>query len=427
MRQFGTIYKFELMSYLRNKIFIAITIIMVVIIAGVLSLPRIIEVIGFSEENLEEEVDGFIEGDPLEKDGIIFIVDEVAKTQEEWNVTQEIFGNAIWDKEVEVGSCEREEIETKVAAGEYEGAIILHSSTEYTYIANDIGMYDSTEYIVQETMKQKYQLETMTSLGLTVEEASEIMNTEISGEVIMLGKNQMENFFYTYILIFGLYMAILLYGQFVATSVATEKSSRAMELLITSAKTNNLMFGKVLGAGTAGLIQIVAILGVAFIGYGLNQSYWVDNMLVQSIFGMPLSILVYTVIFFILGFTIYSFLYGAVGSLASKVEDINTSVMPITFLFIIAFFIVIGGMTSGNVDSPIMVFASYFPFTSPMAMFARIAMGNVSMTKIVISIILLIISTVAIGILSSKIYRLGVLMYGKPPKIRTVLKLVFRK
>ncbi len=427
MRQFGTIYRFELMSYLRNKIFVAITIVMVVIIGGVLSLPRIMEVVRFSEESVVEDEGEFTEVNPLEKEGVLFIADEGAKTQEELNVTQEIFSNSMWEYEVQMGNYEREEIETKVATGEYKAAIILHSPTEYTYIANDIGMYDSTEYIVQETMRQKYQMDTMASLGLTIEEANDIMNTEISGEVIMLGKNQMENFFYTYILIFGLYMAILLYGQFVATSVATEKSSRAMELLITSAKTNNLMFGKVLGAGTAGLIQIVAILGVAFIGYGLNQSYWIDNMLVQSIFGMPLSILVYTVIFFILGFAIYSFLYGAVGSLASKVEDINTSVMPITFLFIIAFFIVIGGMTSGNVDTPIMVFASYFPFTSPMAMFTRIAMGNVAMSKIVISIIILIISTVAIGILSSRIYRLGVLMYGNPPKIRTVLKLVFHK
>lgn len=79
------------------------------------------------------------------------------------------------------------------------------------------------------------------------------MSIQITGEVESLGKDQFQNFFYTYIMIFALYMVILLYGQMVATNVATEKSSRAMEVLITSAKPNSMMFGKVLASCIAGL------------------------------------------------------------------------------------------------------------------------------------------------------------------------------
>lgn len=423
MGQFGSIFRFELMSYLKNKIFIGVTVAIVVVIACMLSFPRVQEMVLKDDTDIAVE-----EGEELSDDMDTFmILDETSTSDESSAVTATLFANIMENVNVVMVEGDLESLQEEIGSGNCSSALVIHSATEYTYITDDVAMYDNTEYLVQEILLQKYQMEVMGSLGLSVEESSDILNTTITGTVITLGTNQMDNFFYTYILIFGLYMVILLYGQFVATSVATEKSSRAMELLITSAKTNNLMFGKVLGAGVAGLIQIASILGVSYVSYQLNAKYWEENIIVQSIFDMPLSILVYTIIFFVLGFAIYSFLYGAVGSMASKVEDINTTSMPITFLFVIAFMIVISGMTSGNVDSTIMIVASYFPFTSPMAMFTRIAMGNVPFAGVMISIFILIVSTIGIGVFSAKIYRMGVLMYGNPPKFKTMMKLIFNK
>lgn len=245
---------------------------------------------------------------------------------------------------------------------------------------------------------------------------------QITHETESIGQDQMHNFFYTYIMIFALYMVILLYGQMVATNVATEKSSRAMELLITSAKPTAMMFGKVIAACMAGLIQLIAIFGSAVLFYNLNKSYWGDNLIVQSIFDMPIDLLVYMLLFFLLGFFIYAFMYGAVGSTASKLEDINTSVMPITMLFIIAFFVIMYSLGSGNVDNMLMKICSFVPFTSPMAMFTRIAMSTVPVYEIVISIAILIASVAGVGVLSAKIYRVGVLLYGTTPKIGSILK-----
>ena len=261
---------------------------------------------------------------------------------------------------------------------------------------------------------------------MTAEQATDVMNIQITSEVESLGKNQMENFFYTYIMIFALYMVILLYGQMVATNVATEKSSRAMEVLITSAKPTSMMFGKVLASCLAGFIQLVAVFGSALIFYNLNKSYWGDNMIIDSIFNIPPELLVYMLVFFILGFLIYAFMFGAVGSTASKLEDINTSVMPITMLFIVAFIVVMTSMSSGNVDNTIMKVCSYIPFTSPMSMFTRIAMSTVPWYEITISIGILVASTFGIGILSAKIYRVGVLMYGTSPKIGNIIKAVWK-
>lgn len=422
MKQFMNIYKFELKSYLKNKIFLGVTIALLVVIMGALSFPRGIELF----EN-DDSIEGNIaDADMYDEPSIIMVYDETVALEDS-DATMELFASAFTEYEIIMTDETIESLKESVQDGDCESAIIIHSPTEYTYIVNDVTMYDSTEYIIQELLGQKYQIDTMVNLGLSMEEAGSVLNVNVEGEVITLGKNQMDNFFYTYILIFGLYMVVLLYGQLVATSVATEKSSRAMELLITSAKTDSLMFGKVLGAGTAGLFQVIAVLGSSYVFYSINESYWQDNYLVQSMFDMPLYLLIYTVIFFVLGFAIYSFLYGAIGSLASKVEDINTSSMPVTFLFIISFFITIFSMTSGNIDSTLMKVASFVPFTSPVAMFARIAMGNVPFIEIIISIIILVLTTVGIGILSARIYRLGVLMYGNPPKLGKVIKLVIKR
>ncbi len=134
--------------------------------------------------------------------------------------------------------------------------------------------------------------------------------------------------------------------------------------------------------------------------------------------------MIYMLIFFLLGFFIYAFMYGAIGSTTSKLEDINTSVMPVTMLFIIAFIVVVFSLSSGTVDNTLLKVCSYIPFTSPIAMFTRIAMSTVSFYEIAISIAILIVSAVGIGIISAKIYRVGVLLYGTTPKIGTVLKLI---
>ena len=225
-------------------------------------------------------------------------------------------------------------------------------------------------------------------------------------------------------MIFALYTVIILYGQMVAMGVATEKSSRAMEVLITSAKPVSMMFGKVISACLAGFTQLFAIFGSAILFYKINEEYWGENPMISSIFDMPTNLFVYMMIFFVLGFLVYAFLYGAIASTVSKLEDINTAVTPITYVFVIAFIVVMTTMTSGDVDTVLMKVCSYVPFTSSMAMFTRIVMSNVSFLEIILSIVTLIASVIGIGFISAKIYRIGVVMYGNRPKIGAIIKAI---
>ena len=412
MKQFGKILKFELKYYFKNKIFVGVTIFLVLAIAAVMFFPRItalFETDDTSDTSAELSVMLVKADDPAQAD-----------------MVKQAFATAFTDYDVQITDESNDTIKDKITSGDAECAFVMTDATAYTYYVNNLSMYDMNTEIANEVLQQIYQMNAMIGGGMTAEQATDVMNIQITSEVESLGKNQMENFFYTYIMIFALYMVILLYGQMVATNVATEKSSRAMEVLITSAKPTSMMFGKVLASCLAGFIQLVAVFGSALIFYNLNKSYWGDNMIIDSIFNIPPELLVYMLVFFILGFLIYAFMFGAVGSTASKLEDINTSVMPITMLFIVAFIVVMTSMSSGNVDNTIMNVCSYIPFTSPMSMFTRIAMSTVPWYEIAISIAILVGSTVGIGVLSAKIYRVGVLMYGTTPKISNIIKAVWK-
>ncbi len=410
MKQFGKILKFELTSYVKNKAFVGITVFLVLAITVVMFFPRIS--IFFEKENTSAPSD----------DTALMLVK--AEEGSRADTVKTAFEGAFSDYKVQVTDESVDAIKEKIVSGEVECAFVMNGPAEFIYYVNNLSMYDANTEIAVGVLQQIYQMNAMINGGMSAEDAAGVMNIQINGTVESLGKDQMQNFFYTYIMIFALYMVILLYGQMVAMNVATEKSSRAMEVLITSAKPISMMFGKVLASCIAGLVQLGAVFGSALLFYNVNEEYWGDNMIIDSIFNIPPELLAFMLIFFLLGFLIYAFLYGAVASTVSKLEDINTVVQPITYLFVFGFIVTMISMSNGNVDSTLMTVCSYIPFTSPMAMFTRIAMSTVAWYEITASIAILAASTAAVGVIAAKIYRMGVLMYGNAPKIKDIIKLI---
>lgn len=412
MKQFKTILNFELKSYFKNKVFVGITVALVVLIAAAMFFPNIMAFLRSGDDSEQQE------------QSPVMLIAMESEAQAE--TMREAFAAAFAGYDVRIAQGGAEEARQKISQGEAECAFVITGPTSYTYYVENLGLYDEKTAVADEILKNAYRVEAMVESGVAPGLAGQILSAQVTHEIESLGKDQMQNYFYTYVMVFALYMVILLYGQMVATNVASEKSSRAMEVLITSAKPTAMMFGKVIASCLAGFIQLLCIFGTALVCFRINQAQWADNPIVCSIFNMPPELLGYMLVFFLLGFFIYAFLYGAVGSTASKLEDTNTSVMPITMLFIIAFLVVMFSMSSGNLDNIWMKLCSYIPLTSPMAMFARIAMSTVPPYEIVISIAILIGSVVGIGVLAAKIYRVGVLLYGTPPKLGSILKSIWK-
>ena len=409
MKQFGKILKFELTYYLKNKIFIGTTLLLVLVIAAVMCWPM---------------YSGLFQKDEKTDPADLPVMLVASQPGEDAALIENAFRQAFPGYVVRVSDAEDEELRQAVISGEAECAFALESDDAFTYYVNNLSMYDTNAVTAQSAMQRLYQTRALLASGMSPQDASAVMDVSIRATVTSLGKNQADNFFYTYVMIFALYMVIMLYGQMVATNVATEKSSRAMEVLITSARPTSMMFGKVLASCLAGFIQIAAVFGSALVLYHINRDYWAGNPLVQSLFNIPPELFAYMLIFFVLGFLIYAFLYGALGSTATKLEDINTSTMPLILLFVAAFMVSMMGMSSGNVDSTLMKVCSFVPFTSPMAMFTRIAMSTVPMHEILLSIAILVVSSAGIGVLAAKIYRVGVLLYGTTPKLGAILKAI---
>ena len=423
MNQFRKILSFELKNYFTNKIFVGITLFLVAAIAVVMFLPGIMDLVRGDETPESAGIQSGAEIETAEDDGRPVMLVLLPEDEPE---LERVFVAGFPEYRVEAVHGDMDELRRRILAGEAECAFALDSSTSYTYLVENLSMIDSNTAVADSILQSYNQMTAMVTGGMTQEQAQQVLAMEITHTQESLGKDQGQNFWYTYIMIFALYMVILLYGQMIATNVATEKSSRAMELLITSANPVSMMFGKVMASCIAGASQILAVFGSALLFYSLSRGQWGDNPVIASIFGMPGDLLVYMLVFFVLGFLIYAFLFGAIGSTASKLEDINTSSMPVTLVFVFAFLVVMFSMSSGNVDSMLMKVCSFVPFTSPMAMFTRLAMSTVPWYEVAVSISILVISVCAVGVLAAKIYRVGVLMYGTPPKLSAIIKALKR-
>lgn len=404
MRQFRTILGFELQNYFKNKVFVSVTIIIMLAVAGVMFYPRAASF--FTHDNEARQGDR----------PIMLVATDSSELPT--STTEAVFRRSFPHYQIKVTTDRAEQVKEQVKSGKAKYALVL-SDTSYTYYVNGLAMADSNVATANSVVKDLYQLKMLRRHGLSAEQTGQVMTVQIKPNVQNLGKDQTKNFYSAFIMIYALYIAVMTYGQMVATNVASEKSSRAMELLTTSASPVAMMFGKIIASCLAGLTQLVGIFGSALLFYNLNRASWQGNQMINSIFNIPPDLLLYMILFFLLGFFIYGMMYGAVGSLVSKIEDIGSVAMPIILVFIIGFVVVMSSIEDPN-NAIGMKICSFIPFTSSMAMFARIAMGSVSTVEIALSIAILVVSTVLIGILAAKIYRAGVLMYGTRPKLRTI-------
>ena len=411
MKQFFTIFKHELAQYFKNKVFVITTIVLVLAVSGLLFAPRIGEVIKKSQNADSSET---------KKTEVL-----IKSNSSEINKVLPTIFTSFPQANVKITNDSIEQIKSKIKDQSVNFAFILSSDLKsYTYLTNVSILQDPNIQTMDTLLKTIYSNLYLKKHGLSDTQIAEVQNPNITHTIESISEDGSKNFWYAYVMVFVLYMVIIIFGQKVAMSVVTEKTSRAMEVLITSASPVALMFGKIIASSVAGIIQIAAIFGSAFISYGVNKPYFENNAIITTLFNFPASLVGYLLIFFLLGFLVYSFLFGAMASTVSKIEDLSSALMLIQIVFVIGFVASTSAMSSGEVNSAFMKFLSLFPLTSPMAMFTRIAMSEVPGIEVLLSIIFLILATILIGIIAAKIYRVGVLMYGTKPTIGKIIKAI---
>ena len=233
-------------------------------------------------------------------------------------------------------------------------------------------------------------------------------------------------FFASFALTIAIFMAIILYGQWIAYSVAEEKNSRVMEIVLAAATPFQLLAGKVIGVGGLAILQYV-IVAVPTVAALLLQGQIAAALLggqassVDLSVGISIPLIATFGVMLVLGFGVYASLYAGAASLVSRQEDINQIIAPLTIVSVIGYLVsTYAGTGLLPIDSPLVVVLSFIPLFSPYLMLTRLSLGTAGPVDVLAAIALLLLAIPAALWVAARLYRSGVLMYGQSPSPRTL-------
>ncbi|MHA7136249.1 ABC transporter permease [Rossellomorea arthrocnemi] len=410
MNNFFLILSHSYLSKLKAKSFIIST----VIIAAALVLLA----------NFDSIISNFSDDDTSK----IAVQDETGKLYDPLVQQLEIMDSEI---ELEPATQSMEEIEKKIESEEIKGILILSESAEglpqALYKSNSLSESNVTGELQIALQNVKSSL-AASILELTGEELALLSGpVAFEKEALVAGAKSEEELSQArgivYVLLFFIYFSVIAYANMTAMEVATEKSSRVMEILISSVSPVKQMFAKIIGIGLAGLTQLAVILAVGYFTMIQKKDELVGGFFEGFGFeSLSVGVIIYAVLFFLLGYFLYATLAALLGSLVSRIEDVQQMIMPMTFLIMIGFFISMFGL--GNPESSFVTITSYIPFFTPMVMFLRVGMLNLPVYEPVIGIVVLLVTIIILGVFGARVYRGGVLLYGKSNSYKDIKKAI---
>ena len=265
--------------------------------------------------------------------------------------------------------------------------------------------------------------------GITPQQAQTIFSSPqfkvdpVQGGTLKDEKSYIQSQFLVYVLLILLYITMLMYGIQVAMGVVEEKSSRVMELLITAIRPVELMIGKIIGIGLAGLTQYMAWVTVGVAGLAVGSAIGSTSFgAILDLGSVPVLMWFYFLLFFVLGYLLFASMYAALGSLVSKSEEVNGITTPITVVMVGVYLFSIWAL--GSPDAVAVKWLSFVPFLTPMLMFIRVSLSSPAWWEPLVAIALLIGAIALFAWIAAKIYRVGVLLYGKRPSFREIGRLL---
>ncbi|MDS9472666.1 ABC transporter permease [Sporosarcina pasteurii] len=414
MREFMLIFKQAFVTKGKTKSFIITTAIM---IAGIFLLANMTSIIDTVKK---------IGGESSEE--ILYVFDESGQVFESLeaqfmlNESEVTLNLSTKDKEVLIEEVRNDKIDSLVVID-----LTADNTIESTYYT-----MSSMEYMLPmmiEDALQSIQTELKAAeLSLTGEQVQTLF-TPVQFETHSLSPsakseeelNQARGL--VYVLMFLIYFAVIFYSNMIAMEVATEKSSRVMEILISSVSPVKHLFAKVLGIGTLGLLQMALLGASAFIALKTTSADMVDGLFMFFGFSnLDVGTIIYAIVFFLLGYFLYATLAALLGSLVSRTEDVNQMIMPMTFLIIIAFMLAAAGI--GNPELAYLKYTSYIPFFAPLVMFLRVGMLDLPMWEPILSIAIMLITIFIFGWFGARVYKGGVLMYGPSRSLKDIKKAI---
>ncbi|MGR2742273.1 ABC transporter permease [Bacillus sp. N6] len=398
MSSFWTIFLQNYKSKVKSKSYFAITIIVSMLIIGLMNFDKIYNLFAGNED-----------------DQVVVVTEK----EELYSTIHQVFKNV--DSKIQVKrSTDKQKAESGVKNGDYTYAIVVeelnNKQLKATYITEtDVNQQDVSK--VQTILSQIQSSNFAQQLNLSQDELKVLttpveIHTKTVSDKVKDGEHTEGVGILINVFIMLNYVMILMYAAQLATDVATEKSSRVMELVVSSISPTKHLYAKLFSTLSAGITQIIIWGLVATVGYktAINDS---KNDILNSIDlnSVAPTLVFYGILFFTLGFLLYGSLSCLFGSIITRIEESSQAVMPLMFMLLAALYIAIYGMS--NPSSMVVTITSYVPFFTPIVMLVRIGFLNIPVWEIALALGILI-ATICIMIgLTSRVYRGGVLIYGK--------------
>lgn len=408
MKHFLTVFNYELKTQLTKKAGIVAMVIMMILALLGTSLPRIIAL--FDSGSKEAVVDAA----PADETTAYVFPNEDIK----------VLLAPVTGPEPRVMNS-REDLVAALQAGSIEVGFVVTPDLGYEAIYQDRGMYDTRDTAFAGALTSLKKAQLITGHGLTLEDFNAIEGTEAQGQTTILGKNSGTSYFLSFILMLMVYMIVLMYGATVSSIIAREKDSRTMEILITSTRPSALILGKVAAAGVAAVIQFGLVVLAAVIGFQLNKSTYPPEIAMMVSGTLTTGYLLTFLFFSFFGFILYLFLYAALGSTVSKMEDLGSATGLVQFLFIFGY--VMASIAAQTPTSTLAVVASIIPFSAIMVMPMRAGVITVPWGQLILAGALMLVFVAFFAYLSIKIYRWGSLNYGNKTRLTRIVKEALRR
>lgn len=404
MRNLWLVTEFTIKEMIKRKSFIISTLVLLIIIATAFNIPNIMKMLGkndFNEEILVIDPENLFEGN-------VEVLNQM---------------NMGYNFEITTENLNYDQLKQKIENDKDE--CIKFTKNEETikmeYIVESATMNFGT--VPQELVSiftNLYSKIQISKLNITPEELATI-EPEFDVVLVETDENAAKgNVTIMMIISLVLFYAVFFCAQQVSVAITTEKTSKIIETLVTSTDSKTIVLGKTLGIGIVGLVQVILMITVAII----SAKFCMDPEVLNSIFDVSAitpTLFIITLVYFCLGYGLYSLFFALTGATVSKPEDVQSANGPVSFVAVIGFYLAYFSMM--NPSSNLNKISGIIPISSPFSMPLRIMMGTATTSEILISIAVLVVSTILVAMIAIKVYSSTILNTGAKLSLRDAIKM----
>ena len=415
MKQIKTVFIFTLRDAVKKKPFIISSVVLLLIVTALFAVGAVIS--RASDSGTEPDP-----GASQERTYKAYYADDEGVIPDGFEMLTEAIKDTAFEK---ISAGEIEEKKSIIAENDKVYAVIV-TQDEATGLPNLEFIYKSFmntsgQASVTEVLSSAWSAGILREQGVS-EETIALSRLTIPSSVTSAGTINISGYVAGIAVLVLMFFAIIFYGQTVSSSIATEKTSRVMETLVVSARPRYILLGKCLAMGTLGLAQLMTIVVWALICFNVFMPDMSDSV-DFSLNGISPVNIILVVLYFILGFALYAMISSVCGATVSKIEDMNTAMLPVSMISIISFYV---GYFSylASPDGIVARVACYIPLTSPFIMPSILLNSAVSAPTVVVSLLLLAASIVIVTFISIRLYEASVLHYGSRLRLKDMKKLL---